>query len=429
MISKKMNSRQLTICTMILGACTLLCSAEPAPSEAKLCVDFSKKLGTVNPRTGFLGGLRDEQPDELIQPLNPALWRVGHQFRGRIQSGLTGAITRVEKLGAKYKLVMSDLMLSWPPKGKDWSDFDWNRYEADVKKLVAEVGDLAPSVIWEPVNEPDCNIKPIEKYYELYGHAFKALREANQNLKICGPGFAFPSYEKYQAFLNYCRENKFECNYLAWHFTGWDPNYPEQAKWNLGRMREFLETYPGQKILEIHCDEWGAGPDKPGRLHPGRAVVWFHYLENVYPVDRACRANWGEADDYLGGIVTPKGEPYPVYYAYLWYAAAKGQTRVETTGNSKDLACLGSMSQNRREVLVGSIRTGCTSITLELKDPALKNYHVTVHRLANVNLETPLTETAIPVFKDFNLEKEADGLRLTLPRVEENEAYRIVLTR
>jgi xylan 1,4-beta-xylosidase len=420
----------LTACVaVILGLCVLACAGEAAPQAATLTVDFGKELGPVQPRTGFLGGLRDEFPDELIQPLNPKLWRIGHQFRGRIKAGLTGAITRVDKLGARYKLVMSDLITSWPAKGKDWKDFDWTKYEADVKKLVAQVGELAPKVIWEPVNEPDCNTKPIEKYYELYGHAFKALREANKDLDICGPGFAFPNYEKYQTFLNYCRENKLECNYLAWHFTGWDPNVPEQGKWKLGQMREFLKTFPEQKIKEIHCDEWGAGPDKPGRLHPGRAIVWFHYLENVYQVERACRANWGDADDYLGGIVTKKGEPYPVYHAYRWYAAAQDQTRVEATGNTKVLACLASKTADRCEIVVGSIQKGITTVTLELKGVALADPKVDIRRLPNANLDTPLTEADIPAFKDFKLEKQPDGLRLTLPKVEENEAYRVVLTK
>jgi hypothetical protein len=395
-----------------------------------LGVDFGKELGAVNPRIGFLGGLRDEFPDELIQPLNPALWRIGHQFRGRVKSGLTGAIERVEKFGAKYKLAMSDLIKSMPAKGKEWKDFDWAKYESDVKNLVASCGQRAATVIWEPANEPDCWAKPtsIERYYELYGHAFKALREADKTLAISGPSFAFPSYEKYQAFLNYCRENKLECNYVCYHFTGWDPSYPEGAKWKLGKMREFLKDYPEQKIQEIHCDEWGAGPDKPGRLQPGRAVVWFHYLENVYLVDRACRANWGGADDYLGGLVTPKGEPYPAYYAYRWYAAAKGQTRVESTGNNKVIAVLASKSGGRREILLGSVQKGARAVVLELKDASLQNAVLTIRKLPNSDLDKPLANAEIPVFKDFTSEKLASGVRITLPKVEENDAYLLVFT-
>ena len=148
-------------------------------------------------------------------------------------------------------------------------------------------------------------------------------------------------------FLDYCREHHRECNYLAWHYTGWDPHYPEQARWRLGRLRELIAEYPEQRIREIHCDEWGAGPDKPGRLHPGRAVVWFHYLENVYNVDRACRANWGREDDYLGGLVDADGCPFPVYHVYRLYAGMGGQTRVATEGNSRTIACLASRAQGR----------------------------------------------------------------------------------
>jgi len=415
-----MSSTSFVAAVWLLGACAGL-AAEPA--AVTLTVDFGKELGTANPRVGFLGGLRDEFPDALIQPLNPALWRIGHQFRGRIKEGLTGAVTRVEGLGGKYKLVMSDLIESQPK--------DWGKYESDVKKLVAQTGARAKGIIWEPVNEPDISHKPIEKYYKLYGHAFKALREAEPEAALCGPGFAFPSYEKYRPFLEYCKERKLECNYVAWHYTGWDAHFPEQAKWQLGKMREFVAAYPEQKIREIHCDEWGAGPDKPsrgnpGRLHPGRAVVWFHYLENVYQVERACRANWGHEDDYLGGIVTPKGEPYPVYHVYRWYGATKGQTRVAAEGNGKELACLAAKQENGATVLLGSLCKGARKVTLELRGLGLKDFTLSVQRIPGTELDKPLAEAEIPAYKEHKLEQGAEAVTVTLENVAENEAYRLV---
>jgi len=92
-------------------------AAEPART---LTIDFGQEQGRVEPRIGFLGGLRDGTPDALIQPLHPALWRIGHQFRGRIAAGLPGAIARGEGLGATYKLVMSDLIGDKP---KDFADY------------------------------------------------------------------------------------------------------------------------------------------------------------------------------------------------------------------------------------------------------------------------------------------------------------------
>ncbi|MBN2473145.1 MAG: hypothetical protein JXB62_00955 [Pirellulales bacterium] len=294
--------------------------------------------------------------------MNISLWRIGHQFRGRIGQGLSAAVDRVESLGSAYKLVMSDLIRSQPT--------NWAVYEADVKKLVEQVGDRSGTIIWEPVNEPDISHKPIEKYYELYAHAFKALREADPKAQICGPGFAYPAYDKYGSFLDYCRKNNLQCNYLAWHYTGWNSDAPEQAKWQLGKMREFLGEYPDQKIKEIHCDEWGAGPDKPGCLHPGRAIVWFHYLEHVYQVDRACRANWGKTDDYLGGIVTRDHQPHPVYHVYRWYGQTKG--------------------------------------------------------IPGTDLDGILEADQIPLAKGCKLERNGDDATLTIENVEENQAWQII---
>jgi len=143
----------------------------------------------------------------MIEPLHPSLWRIGHQFRGRIANGLPGVINRVQQLGASYKLVMSDLIGDKPK--------DFEAYETAVKNLVAQVGGHSRRIIWEPVNEPDVSHKPITGYYEVYAHAFKALREADPQAQICGPSFAFPSYTKYRAFLDYCRANHLECNFLA----------------------------------------------------------------------------------------------------------------------------------------------------------------------------------------------------------------------
>ena len=329
---------------------------------------------------GFLGGLRDETPDELIFPLHPSLWRIGHQFNGRIAGKLPAAVARVQKFGASYKLVMSDLIGNGPKPGREWSD-----YEADVKSLVKRAGDGAEAVLWEPENEPDAGHKDIAAYYELYAHAFKALREVNKDLAITGPGFAYPSYVKYKAFLDYCREHHLECNDLCWHYTGWDASSPEQQKWQLGKMREFIADYPEQKIHEIQCDEWGAGPDKPtaenpGRLQSGRAVIWFYYLENVYKVDRACRANWGHADDFLGGIITPKNEPYPAYHAYRYYGSTLGMERATVEGNNREMALLAHRSTDEKvtQLLLGSVAKGARRVTVELHNPPTEPFDLDV---------------------------------------------------
>jgi hypothetical protein len=424
------NRSPVFIFTLLV--CSLLPTAlhaADADDSRTIVIDFAKMLGKSSPRVGFLGGLRDETPDALVDPLHPTLWRIGHQFRRRIAAGLPAAIARVQKFGATYKLVMSDLINSRPK--------DYAVYEADVRKLVGQTGDAATSVIWEVSNEPDTSYKPIDKYYELYAHAFKALREANPKTQICGPSFAFPSYDKYKAFLDYCKANHLECNDLSWHYTGWDPGAPQKQKWHLERMREFLADYPEQHIREIHCDEWGAGPDKPsaehpGRLEPGRAVVWFYYLQDVYQVDRACRANWGNADDYLGGIVMTDNQPYPAYHAYRFYGAMSGKTSVTVTGNNSEIAALACRSdenaRSSREVLLGSTAKGKLKVTLELRNLGIDRFKTDVALLANSDLDKPMTEAQVPHTTEFTIDRSPNSVRLTLGKVEQNQAYRLLIT-
>jgi xylan 1,4-beta-xylosidase len=407
-------------------ATTAAGAAETKSAPRVLVVDFAAELGQARPVVGFLGGLRDSIPDSLIKPLHPTLWRIGHQFRGRIAGGLPAAVDRVEKLGARYKLVMSDLITS---NSKDWEKMDWAKYDADIQRLVKEVGDRAGRIIWEPVNEPDISHKPIERYYELHARAFRALRKADARLEICGPGFAFPSYDKTRQFLDYCRDNDLECNYVAWHYTGWDPQAPENQKWRLGELPDLCKQYPKQKVREIHCDEWGAGPDKPGRLHPGRAVVWLHYLENVYKVDRACRANWGKEDDYLGGIVTADAQPHPAWHVYRLYAAAVGATRVRCTGSDRQLACLAARARDQCQVLLGCTGTAPIGVELELRAVGIKDPSVDIRVIGTADLGGVLPADAdLPQAVNYRARRDGDVLRITFDNVHENEAYYVTVT-
>ena len=157
-------------------------------------------------------------------------------------------------------------------------------------------------------------------------------------------------------------------------------------------------------------------------------MVWFHYLENVYGVDRACRANWGKEDDYLGGIITSSGDPLPVYHAYRYYGSTRDQTRVAISGNDEAIAALASKSADRYEILLGSIAKTPVAVTLTLKGlPG--NTALEVRLIPASNLETPLSASNIPLVKNYSIRRGKDSLRITLGRVEENQAYHLRLGR
>ena len=400
-----------------------------AQNQRTIVIHFDQDVRIVRPLVGFLGFEgRDQIPDSIIQAINPSAWRVGWQFQGGTPAGLNATIDKVEQLGAQYKMVMSDLM--------NVKTTDWTKFESDVKNLVRMVGTRAPRIVWEVANEPDngdmTGFIPITGYYEAYNHAFKALREMDTSLMVAGPGFAFPSYDKYKAFLEYCRTNSIEVNVLTWHYTGWDPNSPEQQNWNMGRLREFITTYNAQKIKEIHCDEWGGPSTDPGSLHPGRAVVWFHYLENIYNLDRAGRANWGGADNNLGNIISATYRPYPVYHVYRFYGQTKAQTRLLSEGNGSKLAVLASRGQDKTgksfaEILLGSMETASQSVRLVIAGFPMTQYNLQVHLIPGTNLDAVLEAKDIPVLppSGYTVTRYQDSLFITFSNVTTYQAYHL----
>ncbi len=144
-------------------------------------------------------------------------------------------------------------------------------------------------------------------------------------------------------------------------------------------------------------------------------------------MDRACRANWGREDDYLGGLVDVEGRPFPVYHVYRMYAGMSGQMRVATEGNNRTLACLASRSDGRWEVLLGSVAQGSRKVVLELQGLGTQPLQPEVQFISNTNLGEPLAASDIPVLKKYSWERQASMLRITLDEVAENQAYHVVL--
>jgi hypothetical protein len=392
-----------------------MATATIAQTEKTLTIDFNEELRIVRPLTGFLGGLRDATPDSLLKPLNANAWRMGWQYQNHIVGDITQAIDKVSGLGAQYKLVMSDL-IGWSPTPEQ------------IQNLVKKVGNRAGTLIWEPDNEPDVNVKPDTAFFKTYVATFKALRAVLPNAQVAGPGYAFPSLEKYRAFLAYCRAHQAEVNILTWHYTGWNPQEPENMHWQLGELRSLISEFPEVKIREIHCDEWGAGPETPGRLEPGRALIWFHYLENVYKLDRAGRANWGGADDYLGGIVDANHKPYPVYHAYRLYGSTLGQTRIATTGGDGTMAALASKSMGRAEILIGSLTSGTQIVNLDLKGAQFQASDFQIKKIPNSKLDSSAPASPLEPVADFRIESILGGTRLILSKVQLNEFYQVMVS-
>ena len=55
---------------LAVHTCWMMPLAHAQEAAKTIVIDFSRELGPVAPRTGFLGGLRDATPDAVIQPLH-----------------------------------------------------------------------------------------------------------------------------------------------------------------------------------------------------------------------------------------------------------------------------------------------------------------------------------------------------------------------
>lgn len=437
----------------VLPASSLL--TYPTNDGERLVVHLDRELWqNMKPKIGFLGGLLPTIPDSVYRELHPAGFRIGHQFKvGNYE--LNDAIDRVGKLGAQYKLVMSDLIGVGDKEGKT--------YEQAIRELVKQVGEKhLLSVIWEPQNEPDQKLylqgdKPIEIYYEIYERCFKTLRSINPKVQIAGPSFASPSYYKYKSFFEFCRNRNLECNYVTWHNASWD--YTGPLPHGMDRLQELIQLYKDDlKILENHCDEWGGPPwqvipqqkkvkwqDVSGTARdPGSQLIYLYYLEQVYKVDFAGRANFGKIekgheiagnDNFLGNIVTADGRPYPAYHVYKMYSSTRGQTRLLCEGQHAYLCCLASKQTKEKggavELLIGSVNR-ISPLTIILRGMDLKGSSVKAWKIPANSVESDITKPqrvldGLTEVSEIILKPDRDSFLLTIPDVERQEVFRIVL--
>ena len=112
-----------------------------------------------------------------------------------------------------------------------------------------------------------------------------------------------------------------------------------------------------------------------------------------------------------------------------YYGSTKGQTRVASTGNDDAIAALGSKSGDHYEVLLGSTAKTPTKVALDLKGLPANTKVVEVRLIPASDLETPLTAEKVPLVTDYSISRGLDDLRITLGRVEENQAYHLRLQR
>lgn len=346
----------------VLSLVALYQGSKAPPAAAGDAVNVEVNFGIETPRksqTGFLHGFSAGAPaDKRIEPLKPAWWRT------YASTDLT-LYERATALGAQVQVVVSDSygypLNDWNGNGPPYEN--WQRWEDHVRSMANAYRGLP--VFFDIWNEPDVADwnqtvfwnGTAEQHYETYKRAYQVLRqELGDDVQIGGPSLANYDEDALRAFLDYCKKNNLQVNFLTWHelFAG-DDHTPAIAA-HIQTFRKLKKKkYKKLEISQILINEYG-GPNY--QYHPGAILAYLYYLEEG-GADGANKACWDDSkgvnncfNESLDGILDKKGKPRAAWWTYKTYADAI-DSRVEAESDSPE-SIVALASKSPALVLIGS---------------------------------------------------------------------------
>jgi ribosomal protein S16 len=366
-------NKLLPICLAIVTVLLIAYFGQPraiAQLRSNVTVDFGQPaIGTIS-MSGILHGIDTAKPPESsIKPLQPKLWRAGR----------LDIYDRVIASGAEFQLVVSDLW-GYGSNPNGWPYQNYPAWEAFIRQLAQQ--NKGKKIIWDVWNEPDLK-NPFwngsrEQFFETYKRAYKILREElGPSAMIGGPSITNYNKGYLAAFLNYCKANKLEVNFLAWHELNdtmilFVDDHVIDAKRNFQQSPSYKEL----NLQKIYVNEIVGNL---AQYQPGEILGYLYNLEYA-KADGACRACWESKgpnkvsncfNNTLSGMVTPNNfEPRAAWWTYKAYADGVN-SRVRSWSNNNRLVALGSKSnpEGKAQILLGYFDpnySSATTVTLSL---------------------------------------------------------------
>lgn len=284
---------------------------------------YDKKIDSVKSMSGFLLSLSTNAPhDSLIRELRPKIWRVN----------FPDICGRVIKLGARAQFVLSDLW-GFPFNRKNWlppyNNFqEWDHYVTKLAKelSVYDQNDILIDFWNEPNSENFWKGSRLE-LFSTYCRAYRILRkELGSSVKIGGPSISGFNYEFIKEFLEYCRLNDCEVNFISWHeWDEWDSIIPLPER--VRRIKNEFQNNPLYSTLhiqEIFINEYSTESEQNS---PARLLRYLYYLEKS-GVDGACKACWNDKNgssncwnNSIDGLLEPVAlKPRGIWWIYKYYS-------------------------------------------------------------------------------------------------------------
>ena len=341
-----------------------------AQVRSNITVDFGQPATGITSMSGFLHGIDPTKPpDSSVKPLQPKLWRVGR----------LDVYDRVIASGAEFQLLVSDLW-GYGSNPKGWPYQNYPAWEAFIRQLAQQ--NKGKKIIWDIWNEPDLK-NPFwkgsrEQFFETYKRAYKILREElGPSAMIGGPSISTYNKEYLTAFLDYCKANKLEVNFLAWHeLNDTIILFVDDHVFDAKRNYQQSPFYKELKLQKIYVNEIVG---ELAQYQPGEILGYLYNLEYA-KADGACRACWDTTgakkvsncfNNTLTGTVTPNTfEPRAAWWTYKAYADGVN-SRVLSRSDNDRLVALASKSnpQGKAQVLLGYFDrnySSATTVTLNL---------------------------------------------------------------
>ena len=401
-----------------------------AQVRSNITVDFGQPATGITSMSGFLHGIDPTKPpDSSVKPLQPKLWRVGR----------LDVYDRVIASGAEFQLLVSDLW-GYGSNLKGWPYQNYPAWEAFIRQLAQQ--NKGKKIIWDIWNEPDLK-NPFwkgsrEQFFETYKRAYKILREElGPSAVIGGPSISTYNKEYLTAFLDYCKANKLEVNFLAWHeLNDTIILFVDDHVFDAKRNYQQSPFYKELKLQKIYVNEIVG---ELAQYQPGEILGYLYNLEYA-KADGACRACWDTTgskkvsncfNNTLTGTVVPNTfEPRAAWWTYKAYADGVN-SRVLSRSDNDRLVALASKSnpQGKAQVLLGYFDrnySSATTVTLNLANlQALgiqsgQKVSLKLEKIPN-NLEGAVQK--LVTVKEEQISAGSGSLTYTIPNFNVHEGY------
>lgn len=405
-------------------------------TQALITVDFAAPVSGIHSMSGFLYGIGDNQPpNDLLSPLQPKLWR----------TSTFNHYPRITGLGSEFQLLLSDTWGYGKPRGWPYEDYD--KWEEHVRATAQQY--RGKNITWDVWNEPDIK-DPFwrgsrKQFFETYKRAYTAIRqELGPDAMIGGPSIAKYDKNFLREFLDYCKENNLEVNFLAWHEL--HDQEILQINENVEEVRRsFIENpnYKSLNIQKIYLNEI-VGPI--AQYRPGQILAYLAYTEKS-GVDGACKSCWepmggGELNncfnESLDGLVAPEqSAPRAAWWVYKAYADGFG-SRVKSESNNPRVVALASRSnpKGQAQILLGYFEYLATpqeaTVVLILRNflqvEAARSGKPVTFALARIPNSGEKVIPQLDILKQEQIPVNNQTVRLTIPNLKLHETYLLTIS-